>query len=207
MRASASSSATRALGLGVELCVDDRLRDLAGDRLEQLDLVGSELARLARADVERAGELLAREDRDGEDRLVLRLGQVRELLPARVEVGVRGDRDRAPLGRRGAGDPLSRTQARAAGHRVERRAVRRAQDELAGRLVVEVDEARVGVERCGDLVRDEVQHLLEVERGVDGGDRLRQQPQVALGRLHRPIVGGARRRLRPPPEEGWFGRV
>src|SRR4029077_8799646 len=81
------------LGLGVELRVDDRLRYLAGDRLQQLDLVGTELARLAGTGVEGAGELLARVDRDGEDRLELRLGQVRELLPARVEVGVRGDRD------------------------------------------------------------------------------------------------------------------
>jgi hypothetical protein len=52
--------------------------------------------------------------------------------------------------------------------------VRGAQDELAGGLVVEVDEARVGVECRGDLVRDEVQDLLEVERRVDGSDRLGQ---------------------------------
>ena len=172
--------------------MDDRLGDLAGDRLQQLDLVGPELTRLPRADVERAGQLLAGKDRDGEDRLVLRLRQVRELLPARVQVGLRRDRNGTALRRRGAGDPLSWTQARAAGHRVEWRAVRGAQDELAGRLVVEVDEARIGVEGCGDLVRDEVQYLLEVERGVDGGDRLRQQPQVALGRLHEPIVGASR---------------
>ncbi len=67
-----------------------------------------------------------------------------------------------------------------------------AQDELACRLVEEVDEACVGVERRGDLVGDEVQHLLEVERGVDCGDRLRQEPQVAVGRLHLPIVGGSK---------------
>ena len=89
-----------ALRVGVELRVDDRLRDLARDRLEQLDLVRPELARLARADVERARELVAREDRHGEDRLVLRLGQVRELLPARVEMRLGGDRDRARARRR-----------------------------------------------------------------------------------------------------------
>ena len=60
------------LRLGVELRVDDRLRDLVGDRLQQLDLVRPVLARLAGADVERTRQLLAREDRDGEDRLVLR---------------------------------------------------------------------------------------------------------------------------------------
>jgi len=179
-----------ALRLGVELGVDDRLRHLARDRLEQLDLVRPELPRLARADVERAGELLARQDWHCEDRLVLRLLQVRELLPARVEVGLGSDRDGPALGRRGAGDPFARAHSRATGHRVDRRPMRRTQDELADSVVVEVDEARVGMECGGDLVRDEVQHLLEVESRVDGGDRLRQQPQVAIGRLHRPIVGG-----------------
>src|SRR5947209_7699450 len=52
-----------ALRVGVELRVDDRLRDLARDRLEQLDLVLPELARLARADVERPRELVACQDR------------------------------------------------------------------------------------------------------------------------------------------------
>src|SRR5207237_5262485 len=86
------------LRLGVELRVDDRLRDLARDRLQQLDLVRPELAGLAGADVERAGELFAGEDRDGEDRLVLRLREVGKVLPARVEIGVCGDRDRPALG-------------------------------------------------------------------------------------------------------------
>ena len=124
-----------------------------------------------------------------EDRLVFRLGQVRELSPARIEVGVRGDSDGPPLGGRSTGDPLTRTQPRATGHLVERCAVGRAQHELAGGLVVEVDEARVGLERGGHLVGDEVQHLLEVECRIDRGDRLGEQPQVAIGRLHALIVG------------------
>ena len=41
------------------------------------------------------------------------------------------------------------------------------------------------------------EHLLEVERRVDGGDRLGQQPQMALGRLHGPIVGARGRDERP----------
>ena len=75
----------------------DRLRDLRRDREQQLDLAARELARLARADVERALELLAREDRHREDRLELVLGQVRERLEARVEVGLRGEHDRRAL--------------------------------------------------------------------------------------------------------------
>jgi hypothetical protein len=47
------------LGLRVELRVLDRLRDLRGDREQQLDLVGGELARLAGAQVERALAALA----------------------------------------------------------------------------------------------------------------------------------------------------
>ena len=62
--------------------------------------------------------------------------------------------------------------------------MRRAEDELAGALVVEVDEARVGLERGRDLVRDEVEHLLEVERRVDGRARLGQQPQMPFARVH-----------------------
>ncbi len=100
-----------------------------------------------------------------------------------------GDRDGPALGRGGAGDPLADAQARAARHLVERRAARRAEDELAGRLVVEVDEARVGLERRGDLLRDEVENLLEVERRVDGRARLGQQPQMPFRGVHGPIVG------------------
>jgi hypothetical protein len=64
----------------------DRLGDLSGDGDDELDLVTRELARLNRADVQSAGEPLARDDRDGEDRLVLILRQVGEELEARVEV-------------------------------------------------------------------------------------------------------------------------
>ena len=60
------------LRLRVELRVHDRLRDLVGDRDEQLDLRVAVGARRAGADVERALErLAAHEDRHREDRLVL----------------------------------------------------------------------------------------------------------------------------------------
>src|SRR3974390_862120 len=48
----------------------------------------------------------------------------------------------------------------------------------AGCRVKEIDETRVGLERGGDLVGDEVEHLLEIEGRVDGRARLGQQPQV-----------------------------
>ena len=67
-----------ALRLRVELRVLDRLRDLRRDRQQQVDLRLGEVARRARADVQRAVELVPRQDRHGEDRLVLVLGEVRE---------------------------------------------------------------------------------------------------------------------------------
>ena len=100
-------------------------------------------------------------------------------------MGARGDRDRRPLGRGRARDPLARPHPRAPRHLLDARAVRRAEDELVGALVVEVDEAGVGLERLGDLARDELEHLLEIERRVDRGDRLGQEPEVPCGRVHR----------------------
>ena len=182
------------LGALVELRVLDRLRDLRGDRDEQLDLGVGERARLARPDVERALELVgARHDRDGEDRLVLVLGQVRELLEARVEVRLLGDHDRRALRGRDSRDPLARPHPRRARQLLDPRAVGRAQDELVGPLVVEVDEARVRPERVGDLARDELEHLLQVERRVDRRDRLGQEPQVTSGGVHEPHCHRIRR--------------
>jgi hypothetical protein len=79
--------------------------------------------------------------------------------------------------------------------------VRRAQDELVGALVVQVDEAGVGVEGVCDLGRDLLEHFLEVERRVDGGDRLGQEAQMPLADVHRPIVGRAR------PWTAYGGRI
>jgi hypothetical protein len=66
--------------------------------------------------------------------------------------------------------------------------VRGAEHELVRALVVEVDEAGVGAEGVRDLLGDEVEHLLEVERRVDRGRRLGQEPEVPVGRGHRRIV-------------------
>ena len=66
--------------------------------------------------------------------------------------------------------------------------MRRPQDQLVRPFVIEVDEARVCPERVGDLARDEREDLLEVERRVDGLDRLGQEPQVPLANIHGAIV-------------------
>jgi hypothetical protein len=65
----------------------------------------------------------------------------------------------------------------------------RAQHQLVRLLVVEVDEARVRLERVRDPVGDEREHLLEVERRVDGRDRFGQEAQMAGGLVHSAIVG------------------
>jgi hypothetical protein len=140
--------------------------------------------RLLRADVERALQPLAREDRDREDRLVLLFPQVRERLEARVEVRRARDRDRRALGGGRPGDPLARPHLRDARHVLDARAERRAQHELVGGLVVEVDEARVRLERLGDLGRHELEDLVEVERRVDRRDRLGDEPKVTCRGIH-----------------------
>ena len=174
-----------ALRLLVELRVLDRLRHLRRDCEQELDLVLGEVARLARAKVERALEpLAAREDRHGEDRLVLVLGQVREVLEPRVEVRPGGDHHRRPVLGRRARDALARPHPGPLGHLLDPRPVRGAQDELPGAVVVEVDEAGVGVQRVGDLARDLGEHLLEVERRVDRLDRVGEQLQVPFARVH-----------------------
>ena len=174
-----------ALRLLVELRVLDRLRHLGCDHEQQVDLLLGELPRLARPDVERALEPLgAGEDRHREDRLVLVLGQVGEVLEALVEVRLRRDHHRLPRLRGRARDPLAGTHPRPLRHLLDACPMRRAEDELAGALVVEVDEARVCVERVRHLGRDQRKHLLEVERGVDRLDRVGQEAQVAFALIH-----------------------
>ena len=173
------------LGTLVELRVLDRLRDLRRDRDKQVDLVVRERAGSARPDVERALELVGtRHDRNGEDRLVLVLGQVGELLEARIEVGLLGDHDRRALCSRDARDPLARPHPRRARELLDPCAMGRAQHEFVRPLVVEVDEAGVRPQRIGDLARDELEHLLEVERRVDRSDRLGEESKVPGGRIH-----------------------
>ena len=140
--------------------------------------------RLTGTHVQRPLELVAREDRHRQDRLVLVLGQVGKELEARIEVGLGRDHHRAPLGGRDAGDPLPRAHPRPPRQLLDPRAVRGPEHELVRALVVQVDEAGVGAERLGDPVGDVLQHLLEIEGGVDRGDRVGQQPEVACALVH-----------------------
>jgi hypothetical protein len=99
-----------------------------------------------------------------------------------------GDHHRRPLGGRRTGDPLAGTHLGDARELFHPRAERGAQDELIRRLVVQIDEAGIGLEGLGDLASDELEDLVEVERRVDGGDRFGQQPQVAGGAVHEPSL-------------------
>jgi tetratricopeptide (TPR) repeat protein len=82
----------------------------------------------------------------------------------------------------------ARAHARRSRQLVDVRAVRRAEDELVGRFVVEVDEARVRPECVCHASRDEPEHLLEVERRVDRLDRLGQKAKMPLALVHVSIV-------------------
>ena len=173
----------------VELRVLDRLRDLGRDRDEQVDLGVRELPRLFRAHVQGAGQLLAGQDGDGQDRFVLVLREVRERLEALVEVRLLGDHDRRAVRGGAARDPFAGPHPRCARHLLDPGAMGRAEHELAGLLVVEVDEARVGLERVRDLARHQAEDLLQVERRVDRRARLGQEAQVTSGYVHGTILG------------------
>jgi hypothetical protein len=82
--------------------------------------------------------------------------------------------------------------------------MRGTEHEVAGRLVEEVDEAGVSSQRIRDLARDEGEDFLEIERRVDGGDRLRQQPQMTGRLVDPPIVGAPSSRPLQKPYR--FGR-
>ena len=138
----------------------------------------------ARADVQRPLEHVAGEDGHGEDRLVLVLAQVRERLEAGVEVRARGEHDRPALGGCDPGDPDAPTHPRRARRVLDPRAMGRAQHELVGALVVEVDEAGVRLERSRDLVGDRLEHLLQVERRVDDVGRPGQEGEMACSVVH-----------------------
>ncbi len=116
---------------------------------------------------------------------------------------LRRDHHRRALRRRGAGDPLAGPHPRALRHVLDVRPVRRPQDEFVSSLVVEVDEAGVGVERVRDLGRDEVEHLFEIERRVDRRRGLGQKAEVPLGRVHAHIVGGKIRDWGASEEGEW----
>jgi hypothetical protein len=168
----------------VELRVLDRLGDLAGDRHEQVDLGLPVRPRLPGSDVQRALETVLEEDRDGEDRLILLLAEVRKALEAGVKMRVARDHDRLPFGRGRARDSFARAHLRNACQLVDPRSARGAEDELVRALVVEVHEARVGVERLRDLRGDELEELVEIESRVDRGDRLREEPEMPSGLVH-----------------------
>ena len=162
----------------------DRLRDLRRDREQQVDLAGREVPRRPGADVERAGKLLPGQDRTARIDSYSSSGRFWNALKrgSRCAFSAIITGSRAAAAR--AGDPLARPHTRPARHLLDAGAVRRAQDELVRALVVQVDEAGVGLERSRDLARDQREHLLEVERRVDRLDRLGQEPEVALSGVH-----------------------
>ena len=173
------------LRLRVELRVLDRLRDLRRDRDEQVDLASVNVAgrsvRTLSAPSSRPSRATIGTARIDSYWSSGRFGN--DLKRGSRCASPRSSPARAPL-RPAPVIPSPGSHARRARHLLDVRPVRRAQDELVGVLVVEVDEAGVRLERVRDAARDQHEHLLEVERGVDGGDRLGQQAEMARGLVH-----------------------
>ena len=92
------------------------------------------------------------------------------------------------FGGRDAGDSLAGAHARASGHLLDARSVRCAKDELVGALVVQIHKAGIRTKRVRNLPRNQGQDLLEIERRVDGFDRLGQQAEMTLPDVHPEIV-------------------
>ena len=76
---------------------------------------------------------------------------------------VGGDHHGSPVRGSRTRDAFAAAHPRARRRILDARAVGCAQYELVGALVVEIDVRGVGLERCGDLVRDRLHHLLQVE--------------------------------------------
>ncbi len=160
--------------IGVELRVLDRLRHLVGDRHEQVDLVLRENP-VARPCGRSAPPQDARgpgSGRPGSTRTGPRA--VREPLEARIEVRLR----RIMIGvRSAAATPVIPSPRRSRGRRVISSTLVLASHAGRARRSVPrtVYEARLRSELFAHLARDERQDLLQVERRVDGRDRLREE--------------------------------
>ena len=77
-----------AVGLALQTPLLDDPRDLVRDRLQEVDLLADEIARLHRLNVHDADYFVARDHRDGEHRREALLVHLRDPLPARLRAHV-----------------------------------------------------------------------------------------------------------------------
>jgi hypothetical protein len=94
------------------------------------------------------------------------------------------DHDRPALGGCRAGDSLAGPHLRHSRHLLDARSERGAQHELVGGIVVEVDEARVGLEGLRHFPCDQLEDLVQPQGRVHGRDGLREEPKVPRGAIH-----------------------
>ena len=163
----------------VQARILNRLGNLAGNRLQELDLIVVILAGLDRAYIHGPRQALTTiQDRHGEETLKAAFGQVGKLLEAGVEVRIRSDRHRLAClccpARQTLADPHPRWPCRC----LDMRAVHCLQNQLVRRVIVRIDEARIGSKGARHRNRDGVGDLCEVERAGDGRNRLREQAEV-----------------------------
>jgi len=181
------------LGLVLEACADvrvvERERGRVREPLRQLELVLVESGFLAQpVDVQRALEMVARDQRDGDQRLGIVLGRPRHELDARIEVRLIRQHGLAMLGRP-AGDALS-----------ERDGVR---EDLVRPLVAGQDRPEDALQLVRRVDR---QCVVRDEIGERVGDPLEQPVEALLGEHVVKDVGQAPVRLGERLLTGRIGR-
>ena len=129
------------------------------------------------------------DQRHRDERLVLLLLELGEVLDARVGERLLGDEDRLRVLQHPAGDALARRHRDAAAEvRVALRGG--AQHDAPAAVLAQEDVGRVRDDRVVDEPHDRAQHLLEVERRVDGVDDLVEDAELVLLRRTRAVGCG-----------------
>ena len=129
------------------------------------------------------------DQRHGDERLVLLLLELGEVLDARVGERLLRDEDRLPVLQHPAGDALARRHRDAA---AEMRVALRggAQHDSPPAVLAQEDVGRVRDDGVVDEPHDRAQHLLEIERRVDGVDDLVEDAELVLLRRTRAVGRG-----------------
>ncbi len=179
--------AQRAAGALVEPRVLDRVGHERGDVQQERGVLRAEHARGLGVQRDHADHALALGDqRDGDERLVLLLLELGEVLDARVGERLLRDEHGLRVLEHPACDALARRHRDATAEvRVALRG--RAQHDAPAAVLAQEDVGRVRDDRVVDEPHDRTQHLLEIERRVDGVDDLVEDAELVLLRRTRAV--------------------
>ena len=174
----------------VQARVLDRVGHERGDVQQEGGVLRAEHARGLGVQRDHADHALALGDqRHRHERLVLLLLELGEVLDARVGERLLRDEDRLPVLQHPAGDALARRHRDAA---AEMRVALRggAQHDAPPAVLAQEDVGRVRDDGVVDEPHDRAQHLLEIERRVDGVDDLVEDAELVLLRRTRAVGCG-----------------